>query len=144
MTTLLPVLFLKGSFLRLINKSGAEVSFRFEGIFSSNPDNTLTLVRHILPLTVLILVVMAISFATIFLFKKRKTQLRLIVLIIILTASSILVIMYYSWSVTNGFKEAAVPGFNLSIPPIMLLFEILAYSGVKKDEKLVTSYDRLR
>ncbi len=144
LTTLLPVLFLKGRFLRFINESGSEVSFRFEGIFATNPDNTHTLVRHTLPLNGLILAIMAISFATIFLYKKRKAQLKLTVLIIILTTISIFIMLFYSWSVTNGFKEAVVPGFNLSIPLVMLLFEILAYSGIKKDEKLVSSYDRLR
>jgi hypothetical protein len=36
------------------------------------------------------------------------------------------------------------PGYRIIMPLLSLIFLVLAYLGVKKDDELVKSYDRLR
>jgi len=37
-----------------------------------------------------------------------------------------------------------IPGAGLILPPLMAVLAVLARRGIKKDEKLVSSYERLR
>jgi len=144
MTTILPLLFLKGSFLKFINKTGSEILFKFNGIFRTNPDNGLMLIRQDMPLSLIIILITVLSLIAIFLYKERKIQLRITLATIILTVILIGLVIYYSYSVTDGFQAVLVPGFTMFIPLLILVFGILAYRGIKKDENLVRSYDRLR
>jgi predicted HAD superfamily Cof-like phosphohydrolase len=52
--------------------------------------------------------------------------------------------LYYLLWVTGKFQTELVPGVKMLIPLLILTFGILAFIGIKKDEKLVKSYDRLR
>jgi uncharacterized membrane protein YsdA (DUF1294 family) len=87
----------------------------------------------------------ALSLVCIFLFKNRKLQFRLCI-IGILVSILVIVLEYYK---TTGFKEASAfqsgsyqPG--ALIPFAIVVFFYLAAKGIKKDEKLVKSLDRLR
>jgi hypothetical protein len=51
---------------------------------------------------------------------------------------------YYGYSVINEYQTELVPGYKMFIPLVMLVLETLALRGIKKDENLVKSYDRLR
>jgi len=51
---------------------------------------------------------------------------------------------YYYISVAKEYSGGIKPGINVIILPVMLLVSYLAYRGIKKDEDLVKSYDRLR
>jgi glucan phosphoethanolaminetransferase (alkaline phosphatase superfamily) len=144
MTTILPLLFLKGSFLKFINKTGSEILFRFDGIFQTNPDNGLTLIRQNIPIPLITILITVLSLIAIFLYKKRKIQLRITLATIIMTVILIGLIIYYSYSVTDEFQAVLVPLFKMFIPVLILVFGILAYRGIKKDEDLVSSYYRLR
>ena len=79
----------------------------------------------------------------IFLFKKRSNQRRLIWLAI-LTSLLFIVLMYFQVEgvKTNGqtthFRAGAI------CPIIYIIFMIMAYSGIRRDEKLIKSVDRLR
>jgi hypothetical protein len=111
------------------------------------PDGT---VRHFLATESLLSFALAVGIATlatvtIFLFKNRKTQLQLVWLGILLSA------------VVIGLQVYSVEGFKTStnmtqgtyqwgglLPIAMLIFLILAARGIRKDEKLIKSLDRLR
>jgi glucan phosphoethanolaminetransferase (alkaline phosphatase superfamily) len=144
LTSFLPVLFLKGSFLKFINKTGSEILFRFNGIFRTDPENGLVLIRQITPVLLLIIMIIILAFITIFFYKKRKLQHKLTLIIVFLTLLLAGTFVYYSFTVAKEFQVVPVPGFKMFVPLLMLLFEILAYKGIIKDEKLVSSYDRLR
>jgi hypothetical protein len=52
--------------------------------------------------------------------------------------------LYYLFWVIGKYHSELIPGFKMFVPLVILVFGILAYVGIKKDENLVKSYDRLR
>ncbi|HUU99689.1 MAG TPA: DUF4293 family protein, partial [Bacteroidales bacterium] len=72
LTTIMSVLFLKGSFLRFINNAGSELAIDFMGINQMNNEKGFELVEQMIPLTVIFILIPLISFLAIFLFKKRR------------------------------------------------------------------------
>lgn len=90
-------------------------------------------------LTSLTIAVFVGSLITIFNYKKRKGQIRGILMLILFSLSNI--VLYYLETrkfVEGNFDLTAL--FALAIP----IFLFLAMQGVRKDEKLVKSADRLR
>ena len=93
-------------------------------------------------LCVILLVVAALSFVTIFLFKKRMLQIRLTIF------SSVVLIGYYLALVAYLFMLAEDTTFSASwticLPFAALILNWLAIRGIGADEALVKAYDRLR
>ena len=93
-------------------------------------------------LFVILLVVAALSFVTIFLFKKRMLQIRLTIF------SSVVLIGYYMALVAYLFMLAEDTTFSASwticMPFAALILNWLAIRGIGADEALVKAYDRLR
>lgn len=116
----------------------------FMGIWESSVRGNPQIIKGLIPLSVIVLIICILSFSAIFLFKKRKLQLRLVFIVILLTVVFIGITLYYLFWVTEKFQAELVPGFKMLIPLLILIFGILAFIGIKKDEKLVKSYDRLR
>ncbi|MBQ0084970.1 MAG: DUF4293 family protein [Prevotella sp.] len=71
----------------------------------------------------------------IFLFKKRKLQMKVIML------AAIMIVVFYGCSL---LISTHLPVLNIIVPFMVLITLLLAYKGVKKDEKLIRSLDRLR
>ena len=90
----------------------------------------------------ILLVVAALSFGTIFLFKKRMLQIRLTIF------SSVVLIGYYLALVAYLFMLAEDTTFSASwticMPFAALILNWLAIRGIGADEALVKAYDRLR
>ena len=85
-----------------------------------------------------------LSFVVIFFFKSRKTQANLTRLAMALFISC-LVFMYYDSYALNPFADGKGSMTWLALPPIACaIFTALALRGIKKDEALVRSVDRLR
>ena len=83
----------------------------------------------------------------IFLFRNRKQQLRFIVLEIIL------VVLFGGWlyvaasgalTEANQSLSARNIGVGFFLLPISIIFLLMAMGGIRKDEKLIKSADRLR
>ncbi len=144
MTTVLPLLFLKLNLLRFVDNDGSELFVRFDGLYSSGADQVLNLTKQLLPISLLILIIPVLSLVTIFLFRNRKLQMKLALIIIILSAGLIVAQVIYSLSITHEFQAKIIPGVIMAVPVLIMIFSFLAYKGIKKDEDLVKSYDRLR
>jgi hypothetical protein len=144
LTSLLSLLFLNGRFLNFFNKSGSEIYMNIRGIWESSAEGNPQMIISLIPLSLIILLICILSFLAIFLFKKRKLQLRLAGTVIFLTIVFIGMTLYYLFWLTGSYQAELVPGFKMLIPLLILILGILAYMGIKKDEKLVKSYDRLR
>ena len=90
----------------------------------------------------ILLVVAALSFGTIFLFKKRMLQIRLTIF------SSVMLIGYYLALVAYIFMLAEETTFSASwticLPFVGIILNWLAIRGIGADEALVKAYDRLR
>ena len=86
-----------------------------------------------------------VSFVTIFLFKKRGTQKQLIVLNFCLAIAIILLeyVEVMNFKSTMGILQGH---WQLSaiLPFFIITFLVFAYRGIRKDEKLIDSTDRLR
>jgi hypothetical protein len=92
-----------------------------------------------IPILILTVIILLASLITIFLFKKRKLQLRISLLCLFL---SLLVIALYFLQVKNyiqgSYSLSAI--FAIAVPVLL----ILAARGIRRDEKLVKSLDRIR
>jgi hypothetical protein len=144
LTTILSILFLNGSFLSFINKTGDVFRIGFTDIVRTAQGQSPEIIGKILPMAIIVILVAFLSLVTIFLFKNRKIQLLLSGILTGLTGVLLLVSFYYSYSVVSKYDATFVPGIKMALPFLQLIFSILAYRGIKKDDQLVKSYDRLR
>ena len=144
MTTLLSLLFLNGSFLSFINKSGSVIKVTFTGVLKSTGGQGFEIIEKLVPLSALIILIPLISLITIFLFKNRKIQLRFSLFLVILTSILVIAFLHVSMSIISKFGSSLILGFKIILPLFLLIFSILAFRGIKKDDQLVKSYDRLR
>ncbi|HUX57988.1 MAG TPA: DUF4293 family protein [Bacteroidales bacterium] len=144
LTILLPLLFLKGSFLTFIDKSGSAIKITFNGIVKVTDTQGFELVEKLLPLSTLIIVIPVLSLITLLLYKNRKIQKLFAVIIIVLASGLIVISAYYSFTICNNYSTAVILGVKMGIPILILILSILAYNGIRKDDRLVKSYDRLR
>ncbi len=97
------------------------------------------------PVFILALVLVLLPLVNIFLYKNRKLQLRICVYAIILAFGLIGLIYYYF---VVGFRQLDEPAyalrFPLIVPVIFIILIYLAFRGIRKDEILVRSLDRIR
>lgn len=83
-----------------------------------------------------------LSLVNIFLFKSRKIQMRLCIYNSILIIALVGLMVYFAYF----SLDKAVWNFNfpMVLPIVALIFTIMARSGIKKDENLIRSVDRIR
>lgn len=87
-----------------------------------------------------------VAFLNIFLYKKRMLQIKLGLFTALLIAIYYVTAAFY----VNAFLDKITPEYSLNIqlgiifPVLALIFDLLAVSRIKKDEKLVKSLDRIR
>jgi len=96
----------------------------------------------ILPVTLLLIVL--ISAVTIFLFRNRKLQMLLVISVIVISVVLIAAMTFYACYSAGNYNIYVVPGFKMVLPLLILIFSIMAFRGILKDDRLVKSYDRLR
>jgi hypothetical protein len=96
------------------------------------------------------IIVMIFSMFIIFSFKNRKNQLKLAAFNLVLI-SSFIVLMFFSFDNaksssynTLGSEYSTNFGIVLILPILSLIFNFLAIKGIRKDEELVKSADRIR
>lgn len=141
---LLSLLFLRGSFLTFLERSGSVLKISFNGLIRDIALQNHELIEKMIPLSVIIILISAISVVTIFLFKKREIQLRLAKLLIAVICGFILLCGYYSYNVIVKFDAEPVFVYKMLLPVIILVLSVLVHRGIKKDDQLIKSYDRLR
>jgi 4-amino-4-deoxy-L-arabinose transferase-like glycosyltransferase len=137
-------LFLSGSIINFINGSGSVFKITFASIIKSAEGNGLEVIDKLLPLSVLIILIPIISLVTIFVFKNRKIQMRLAIFLMILCTLLVIALIHGSIIIISKFGANITPGYKMLLPLVVLILSVLAYLGIKKDDRLVKSYDRLR
>lgn len=95
--------------------------------------------RYNIAITILSVAVGVIALITIFLYNDRKRQLWISVANLLL--SIVVIVLYYMQ--TKGFIDGtySITALFTLIIPVLL---IMAIAGIRKDEKLIKSVDRLR
>jgi hypothetical protein len=139
LTTLISLLFLKGGILNFSDSSSSGFQLKFNGIYNSSG-----LIEKNWIITILAVIISLLAAIIIALFKKRELQLMLSRLLIFLILGFIFVLVYFSYSIATKYSVQVLPGFKMAVPVLQLIFSFLAYRGIKKDDDLVKSYDRLR
>ena len=99
----------------------------------------------ILPLLLVNVAIIVLSGYSIFLYKKRITQVKIVRFCMLLTIFMIVGIFFlYPNLIENQVEVTTEFGFSAYIPLVSLLFLYLANRYIIKDERLVRSIDRLR
>jgi hypothetical protein len=141
---LLSSLLIPGSFLNFTEKTGSVIRVSFNEVVRYNAGKAIELIEKLMPLSILIVLIPVISLVTIFFFKKRKFQLLLSRFLILLAGILVIAYIHVSLRIVSKFDAGVLPGFKMILPVLILILSILAFRGIRKDENLVKSYDRLR
>jgi hypothetical protein len=144
LTTVLSILFLNGSFINFTDKTGSVLKMTLTGIVKSTEGQSPQLIEKVMPVALIIVLIAVLSLVTIFIFKKRNIQLSLSKILIGLVSGFILILCYYSYHIISEYGGKILPGWKIVLPFLLLIFSILAFRGIRKDDQLVKSYDRLR
>lgn len=144
LTTVLSGLFLNG---HIINFPGSPRNILYigsDGLSLTNNTGGKETLFILLVITTIILAIFLISLIAIILFKRRKAQMKMAAACVVLSVILIIASAVYIIFVFNSAVDSLKPGMNIIIMPFILIFSWLAYRGIRKDEELVKSYDRLR
>ncbi|MGF1586971.1 MAG: DUF4293 domain-containing protein [Bacteroidales bacterium] len=118
--------------------------FDLSGIYEGMGD-TAKKIESVLPLRFLVIVTAALSFITIFFYKRRILQLRICIFNLILLIGFYGLFLFYFFFMRNQL-DASVTSLKITIvfPFIALILVFLATRGIRRDELLVRSYNRIR
>lgn len=144
LTAIASVLFLSGSFLSFFNDSGSGVFMNYRGIWLEGPGGVPQMQESQIIIPMVVLLIIILSVVAIFLYKNRKNQIKVALATVFLSAALIALTAWFAWSAGEKYQAVLNPGIRTFLPLIILLFSILAFLGIRKDENLVRSYDRLR
>jgi len=144
MTTLFSTLFLWDKILRFKDDLHNQFYIKLGGIFKVTDSAVTENIEKMIPVTFLLLLIPLVSIITIFVFKNRKLQMRITAGLTGLIIIMIIVLAVYSLYMIRNYNAVFSPGINLILPVLMLICAFLAYRGIRKDEELVRSFDRLR
>jgi uncharacterized membrane protein YfcA len=100
---------------------------------------------HIMvPVAIILSLSVLFSLYAIFLFKNRKKQILVIRInyLIIIAATASVIIM--ALRLSHLLQQSLKPSFGIILPLVVLILLNRAINGIKKDEELVKSADRLR
>lgn len=120
------------------------IKVTFKGIIGDKGGEGVELIEKLLPLSAFMILIPALSLVTILLFKNRKIQLWFSLSLIIIVVGLIIISILYSSIVITQYDANIIPGFKIIIPVMLLVFALLAYRGIRKDDRLIKSFDRLR
>lgn len=134
---------IRGGIVHFIDRSGQKFYTGFSGIYKQI-DNGTEVLRSSIPMASLIILIPVLSIIIIFLYKSRKAQKVLSLILICLSLCLIILVIFYSHILSGSYGAELVPGVKMTFPMLILIFEVLAYSGISRDERLVKSFDRLR
>jgi hypothetical protein len=103
------------------------------------------LVVATLPVTILVVVTGLLLLISILLFRNRKLQIRLCVYAIILEFG-LMGLMYYFWVVI--LRQLQVDSYLIKVavvfPALSIILVYLAFRGIRRDEILIRSIDKIR
>jgi len=132
-------------FLPLLGMEGNEnivYTFYTNGVLM---DGQQTLILSTWPVSIMVGAIALLLFINIFLYKRRIIQMRICIYSILL----ILGLYFLIWFYQNQFS-AQIPieevqyFYGLIFPLLAIVFIWMAFKGIRKDERLVRSYDRIR
>ena len=97
-----------------------------------------------IPLLILFITVLFLLILALFAFRKRILQMRLSVFSIVLMIGSLALLYFYRRQGMIQFDADGYFTIYAALPIVSAILTYLAFRGVKKDEELIRSYDRIR
>jgi len=135
-----------GAFLpvsRFIGDNGQVYLLHTWGIVEAGKESP-PVVLSTIPLLILFLVVLCLLLVAMFSFRKRMVQMRLSVFSIVLMIGSLALFYFYRRQGMMHLNADAYFTLYAVLPIVSAILTYLALRGVKKDEELIRSYDRIR
>lgn len=131
-------------YLQVLNADGSAKAIKVTGVYE-NVAGQVVQTQPFLGLTIATVILGLIPFLIIFYYKNRKRQIMICYL-------AIAAILGYTFWLVQTAKQVLGNitlrtenyGIGVLLPSIAILFLILALRGIKNDEKLIKSADRLR
>jgi di/tricarboxylate transporter len=142
--TLLSLLLFKGSILAFYDNAGIIMKITCRGIVQSAVGQSGTPPEKLFLLSAIVAIIPVLALVTIFFFRKRAIQLWLSKILIGVLIAFLLILAFYSYHIISSYGSHLIPGVKMSIPVLLLILAVLAHRGIRKDDQLVKSYDRLR
>lgn len=131
-------------YLQYLNADGTSSSLKVTGVYS-NVAGQVVQTQDFIPLTIATVILGLIPFLAIFDFRNRKRQKQLCYLTVILILGySFWLVQTAKGVIGNISLNTENYGIGVLLPSLAILFTILALRGIKNDEKLLKSADRLR
>jgi peptidoglycan/LPS O-acetylase OafA/YrhL len=131
-------------FIQFLDLDGTAKAIKATGVYQ-NLNGKVVQTEPFIALTIATVVVGLIPFVIIFFYKNRKKQLSISYIAILL------ILAYSFWLVQTAKQEAGNMqlelqnyGIGVILPSLAILFIILALRGIRRDQKLIRSADRLR
>jgi hypothetical protein len=130
--------------LPIVNKhwNGNEYALLVTGLYVKTKDVS-SRINNFLPLFVTTIVISFISLINIFNFKNRKSQKTVAIVVIVLIAGLSFWVSQVAREIPGGTAGATF-GIGAFLPILAIIWCFLAIRGIKKDEQLLRSADRLR
>jgi hypothetical protein len=118
--------------------------FDLSGIYEGMGD-TAKKIESVLPLRFLVFVTAALSLITIFFYKRRIMQIRICIFNLMLLLGFYGLFLFYFFHMRNQL-DVSITDLKITIvfPMIGFILVFLATRGIRKDELLVRSYNRIR
>lgn len=115
--------------------------------FDKVPDETNFTATFSMAISSFVVASIVFSLITIFLYKNRAMQIRLTQIIIALNIGLLISLYSYINDASNIIGSTDFDTqykLTLALPTVSMVLSVLALSGIKKDENLLKSLDRLR
>jgi hypothetical protein len=122
--------------------NGSEFWILVTGLYQKTNETAIK-VESFRPLYIATAAVGLVCFISIFAFRNRTGQKRIIIAAIVLILSLSYWIFSHAQKIPGGIASAAY-GIGAFLPVLAVLFCALALRGIRKDEQLLKSADRLR
>jgi hypothetical protein len=131
-------------FVPMVTSTVGNIEYKVlaDGLYQT-VDGTAKKLESFLPLLISVIAVSIMAFVNIFNFKNRTTQKRFIMGNVVLIIGLSFWCSVYAKKIPGGL-ETANYNIGMFLPVIAIVFCILALRGIKNDEKLLKSSDRLR
>lgn len=128
--------------IRFIGPEGQNYLFLVKGVKLAGTNDPLIIRTY--PLLILYIIIPLLSTLTIFLYKNRMLQIRISIFNILLMVGSLGLLYYYLRECVRELTTEPTFSIPVIFPLISAILTYIAYRGIRKDEEIIRSYDRIR
>lgn len=141
---LFSVILLSSNILTLSDAGNDIIQLRFKDITGTG-SNINELTRLYLNIFIILDIILAVlSLVSVFLYGNRKLQGKMVLAAIVIAVLLIVIQLLMVINLLGNGEYRLIPGPGIILPLLMVILAVLARRGIQRDERLVSSYERLR